>query len=157
MEIHRVTKAIIFAITSGADFFTISKASWLFNTDKTATGVTAYVNMTAEGSTLFTSAHAGTSTAVTNVAPAYLPVATRGTECGAIIQESLAWADANLMKGYEYFVVDVDGSSKQSFFVSGILNSTQSLSNDPFEVVADSFQKGACWNSPYLAGVNPFA
>ena len=152
MEIRLVTKAQINAATTGADLFSLAKASFMFDTDKSAPGITAYVSVTGEGNAILTGdLLAGTSTATTNVAPSYFPVATFGAECGAVVTD-LAWADQNLNKGYEYIVTTIGQAS--TFFVSGVLNSTQTLSNDPF--AQSQVTAAACWTSLYSAGVNPF-
>lgn len=106
----------------------------------------------------------GTSSPIVNVHPAYFPVATKGAECAAIVT-TLAWADANLFAGYEYFILedkrDGTGKGAVAYFVSGILNSSQTQANDPFDpskggtgIVAG---EGCCWAGDYTVGLNPFA
>lgn len=156
MEIRLVTKANINAASTGADLFSLSKASFMFDSVKTTTSLLAYVSLTGEGQTIMTGdLVAGTSTATQNVAPAYFPVATFGSECGAVVSD-LAWADQNLNKGYEYIVSSVGQTTR--YFVSGVLNSSQTLSNDPFGTAGtgQGFINGACWSSSYAQGVNPF-
>ena len=78
-----------------------------------------------------------------------------GSECGAVC-DSLNWADDNLFAGYEYMLIERTSATDALYFVSGILNSSQTLSNDPFTVAVKSFQFGACWNAEYAVGLNPF-
>ncbi len=104
---------------------------------------------------------AGTSDTEDIITPAFFPVATKGAECAAICS-SLAWADQNLEGGYEFVQVlysAVAGASR--FFVSGVLNSSQTLSNDPFGAQGEaagllSGRQAACWSGVYSVGVNPF-
>ena len=95
----------------------------------------------------------GTSSPVTNVHPAYFPVATKGAECAALVTD-LSWADSNLFAGYEYFLVETKNGTT-SYFVSGILNSSQTEANDPFER-AKGFAAGCCWSGDYTVGLQPF-
>lgn len=103
---------------------------------------------------------AGTSDVEDIVTPAFFPVATKGAECAAICN-SLNWADQNLEAGYEFVQVlysAVVGASR--FFVSGVLNSSQTLSNDPFGTQGEAqgllTRQAACWSGAYSVGVNPF-
>jgi len=103
---------------------------------------------------------AGTSDDEDVCTPAFYPVATKGAECAAICS-SLAWADRNLEQGYEYIYLLYSATAgAERYFVSGVLNSTQTLSNDPFgtQGVSQGLISGqaACWNSAYSVGVNPF-
>ena len=95
----------------------------------------------------------GTSSPNQSVQPAYFPFATLGAECAAIVS-SLNWADNNLATGYEYLQL-YTASGTFKYFVSGVLTSSQTDFNDPFEV-ANGFVKGACWAGSYSVGVNPF-
>lgn len=103
---------------------------------------------------------AGTSDDEDVVTPAFYPVATKGAECAAICS-SLTWADRNLEGGYEYIYLLYSATAgAERYFVSGVLNSSQTLSNDPFgtQGVAQGLISGqaACWDSVYSVGVNPF-
>lgn len=166
MNVNVVLKSAIASTSSGANFFSLARANWGFpsNLSYTADGlnVTNYVTEAAEGQTIFTAANtvAGNSIPVLQRAPSYFPVATRSSECAAITT-GLTWADANLLKGYEFCALDPASGGKQTFFVSGILNSSQTLANDPFD---NSPGKGgvgmvqaACWSDSYASGMNPFA
>jgi len=103
---------------------------------------------------------AGTSDDEDIVTPAFYPVATKGAECAAIVS-TLSWADRNLMEGYEYvYLLYSATAGSERYFVSGVLNSSQTLANDPFDptkggagVIAG---QAACWKSTYSQGVNPF-
>ena len=94
---------------------------------------------------------AGNNEAVTEVKPQFFPVATMGAECAALVT-ALGWADENLTN-YEFVKVVTQGGLR--YFVTGVLNSTQTQANDPFtksEVVS-----ATCWNANYADGLNPFA
>jgi hypothetical protein len=97
----------------------------------------------------------GTSSPVLNVHPAYFPVATKGAECAAYVDD-LSWADNNLFAGYEYFVV-TSGSGRTTYFVSGILNSSQTEANDPFASTQVGSPNACCWAGDYTVGLQPFA
>lgn len=98
----------------------------------------------------------GTSAPVTNVHPAYFPVATKGSECAATVT-NLSWADNNLYAGYEWFAVNT-ASGTTTYFVSGILNSSQTQANDPFDPAdAPGVVSACCWNGDYTVGLQPFA
>lgn len=155
MNVYRVVVADIQTVTAGSDFFTLSKASWAFDFGGQRSHVINYATEQAEGQSiqLSTEVLAGNSIPVLQCAPSYFPVATQGAECGAIVT-TLGWADANLLKGYEFAKLATD-----VYFVSGILNSTQSLSNDPFDATKGGvgFTNGACWSGTYSSQMNPFA
>lgn len=93
---------------------------------------------------------AGNNSAIVEVKPKYFPVATKGAECGALVS-SLDWADVNLID-YEYIQL---GTS--DFFVTGVLNSSQTQANDPFDSNdSPGIKSGCCWNGGYSEGLNPF-
>lgn len=112
------------------------------------------------GQTKFDNVIAGTSVPAEVVQPAFYPVATRGAECGAIVA-SLTWADKNLAKGYEFVAVVFTSGRATKWFVSGVLNSTQTDANDPFGTEGQSdglvSGQGSCWAGPYMPGQNPYA
>lgn len=93
---------------------------------------------------------AGNNSATVEVKPKYFPVATKGAECGALVS-TLDWADVNL-SDYEYIQLGAT-----SFFVTGVLNSSQTQANDPFDA-SDSpgIVSACCWNGGYAEGLNPF-
>lgn len=160
MEIHIVAKTTIEAMTSGSDFFTCAKASWLFpftvkgQARHTGSGtlVQHYVTVQAEGQTIHDDSIGGNNVPVRQVAPSFFPVATYGSECSAVV-DSLSWADLNLEKGYEVAIL-----SATKWFVSGVLNSTQTQANDPFgsQGEGQGFITGACWSGTYQSQMNPF-
>lgn len=159
MNAYRTTIANIVLVTTGSDFFTLSKASWLFDFAGykgagASTHVVTYATQQAEGQTIQTASEilAGNSLPVVQRAPSYYPVATQGAECGAIVT-TLGWADSNLVKGYEFANL-----ATGVFFVSGVLNSSQTLSNDPFNPALGGvgFTAGSCWSGTYLSQMNPF-
>lgn len=91
---------------------------------------------------------AGDNVAAVNVDPSYFPVATKGAECGALVTK-LAWANENLSV-FEYVQLDTN-----LYFVTGILNSSQTDANDPF--AASPVSDASCWAGSYVPGLNPFA
>lgn len=94
----------------------------------------------------------GTSVPVTKVQPSYFPFATEGAECAAIVSNT-DWADDNLQAGYEYLQLNNDNATPR-YFVSGVLNSSETQFNDPF---ADTnVIKAVCWEGAFKIGVNPF-
>lgn len=93
----------------------------------------------------------GNNTAVVEVKPHFFPVATAGAECAAQVTD-LGWADSNLTD-YEWIALNTQAGIQ--YFVTGVLNSSQTQANDPFaksEVV-----RAACWAAGYAEGLNPFA
>jgi hypothetical protein len=135
---------------TAADLYTGAKASWQINSS-----TTAYVLLdeTADGNIKFTGTSvAGTSSPARNVQPDFYPVATKGAEAGCIVS-TLSWADLNLEEGYEWVQL---GTSV--YFVSGVMNSSQTLANDPFDSTKGGagIVHSANWNGTYSQGVNPF-
>lgn len=150
MDIRRIANSSLSNASASGDLFTMAKAHWVLD----STSSYLYMDYIAQNaSATFTGAvAAGTSVPAKNCQPDYYPVATKGAECGALVS-SLSWADSNLEEGYEWILL---GTNK--YFVSGVLNSSQTLANDPF----DSTKGGvgviapACWDSQFMVGVNPF-
>lgn len=98
----------------------------------------------------------GTSDPVQNVQPSYFPVATKGAECAAVVTNK-SWADNNLMKGYEWLLLQT-ASGTTKYLVSGILNSSQTQANDPFDSTdSPGVDSACCWDGDYTVGLNPFA
>jgi len=92
----------------------------------------------------------GTNAPVVDVKPQYFPVATKGSECAALVS-TLSWADSNLTN-YDFLQLDAS-----TYFVTGVLNSSQTQANDPFNSTdAPGILSGCCWLSDYKSGVNPF-
>ncbi len=91
----------------------------------------------------------GSSIPLVAVEPSYYPKAMAGAECGAVVS-TLDWANLNLHKGYQYVV------TKRGFFVSGVLNSTQTDANDPFTSTDIVDNQVACWREAYEVTYNPF-
>jgi len=159
MNVYRTLVASVQTVTTGSDFFTLSKAAWLFDFSgykgaTASTHVITYATEQAEGQTIQVAGDvlAGNSLPVIQRAPSYFPVATEGSECGAIVT-TLGWADSNLVKGYEFAILTTG-----VYFVSGVLNSSQTLSNDPFNPLLGGvgFTAGACWSGTYLSQMSPF-
>ena len=160
MEIQYITNAdMVSAMSTNNGKFNVAVNSILVNVgagtgSKTSPVFQLYANQ-ADGALPGTLV-GGTSAPVTNVHPAYFPVATKGAECAAFVT-NLSWADNNLYAGYEWFTVQTaQGVTK--YFVSGILNSSQTEANDPFDA-SDSpgVTSACCWNGDYTVGLQPFA
>lgn len=98
-----------------------------------------------------------TSTPVQSVAPSFFPVATAGAECGAVVK-NLSWADQNLLTGYDSVLVNPSAAAAdQRYFVTGILNSSQTQANDPFSSTTyPDVVSACCWAGNFVSGVNPF-
>jgi hypothetical protein len=154
MDVVILRKVTLNAVTTGADLATMARAKWL--TLSAAKSTTAecvlYVVEKCVGQTVLAAGTtvAGTSVPAVELNPSFYPVATKGAECAGIVT-SLSWADANLSQGYEFAeVTTVSGTPR--FFVSGVLNSSQTLSNDPFtkaEIVGTAV---SCWNMGFEQG-----
>lgn len=143
----------VYSITSlgnsptSADLFTIAvnrmevQGSDTFSlyVDIQADAVTSLVTGTVIG---------GDNEGVKQVTPEFFPYATEGAECAAFVS-SLTWADNNL-SDYEYVATD-DGSGSTGFLVFGVLNSTKTQFNDPFDTSGQAgrqgFVSGACWDA----------
>lgn len=154
MENQQITLATFGTSPNSADLYTASKAKWIV---VSSTKANVYLGEKAQGDTKFTGqALAGTSTPAVEVQPEFFPVATKGAECGAIVS-ALTWADKNLEGGYEYVKLGTIGGAT-AIFVSGVLNSTQTLANDPFGTQGsrDGLTTAACWAGAYMPGQNPY-
>lgn len=123
--------------------------------EQAANGVFGTVGTTASGD--YTHKGASNSIPVTSVAPSYFPVATAGSECAAVVK-SLSWADSNLLTGYDYILYNPKTTAaNQRYFVTGILNSSQTQANDPFSSTTyPDVVKACCWAGNFVSGVNPF-
>jgi len=156
METHEITLSALGTTPTSSDLYTASKGAWVIST----TTATVYLDEKAAGQTKFDKLVAGTSEPAENVQPSFYPVATRGAECGAIVT-SLNWADKNLAKGYEFVILVFTQGRASKYFVSGVLNSTQTDANDPFgtEGVSQGLVsgQGACWAGLYSPGQNPYS
>jgi hypothetical protein len=119
------------------------------------TTVTCYINVIDSGTTIPGYLSAGNNNPILDVMPKYYPTATKGAECSAMV-DNLSWADKNLTN-YEYVLLST-AQGKITYFVTGILNSSQTLANDPFgsQGTTDGFLSGTCWNGQYTEGLNPF-
>lgn len=150
MDILRITFSSFASSPNAADLYTAARGQWLINSSSVAYVI---LSETADGNSKFTgSSIAGTSQPAMNVQPEFYPVATKGAEAGCTVS-SLSWADKNLEAGYEWIQL---GSG--SYFVSGVMNSSQTLANDPFDASKGGagIVTSANWNAAYNQGVNPF-
>lgn len=154
MENQQITLATFGNSPNSSDLYTASKAKWIL---VSTTKANVYLDEKATGQTKFSGTQvAGTSVPAVEVQPSFFPVATKGAECGALC-EGLSWADNNLESGYEFVLLGTI-NAKVTYFVSGVLNSTQTLANDPFGAAGqrDGFLSGSCWEGAYMPGQNPY-
>lgn len=158
MDIYHVTSANLAQAKNSADIYAVAVNSAIPQQIDGKGGLLLYASVLPEGITtgMFEEV-AGTSAAVLSVSPQYYPFATDGAECGAVV-ENLSWANDNLETGYEYIQLvkaDASKSITSVYFVSGILNSSKTDFNDPFDS-----DKGvvfaANWAGEYAVGLNPF-
>lgn len=154
MKVLVIDAQTISALTTGADLCTIARsvlkpigadptrgtASWVMHIDEECVGQTV---------TLALPQAAGTSDPAENMNPSFFPVATEGSECAAIVNNK-RWADVNLEAGYEWALVPTSGNVAQ-YFVSGVLNSSQTEANDPF--AQSEIVSAACWVGDFEQGV----
>ena len=152
MDILQLSSRNITAASTDADLYTIAvnKAIPLGGGGANDT-IILYAHCLPTGLKNFGTKIGGTSMPTKTVQPSYFPVATKGGECAAIVK-SLDWADANLMEGYEF--VQVNNTTSPLYFVSGVLNSSETDFNNPFS--GTDFAKGVCWAGDYAVGINPF-
>lgn len=158
MDIYQVGSDSLAAATNSADIYAVAVNSAIPMTVGGKDGLLLYASVLPEGisTSLFTEI-AGTSAAVLSVSPQYYPFATDGAECGALVN-NLSWANDNLETGYEYIqLVERDASKSQNavYFVSGVLNSSKTDFNDPFDS-AKGVVFAANWAGEYAVGLNPF-
>lgn len=162
----------LMAAGTNDDLFNIAvnefTSSLLYASTKVDVQYTFYVAIASNGqfasdlTTMTTYQHVGNNIPVQSVAPAYFPVATAGAECAVVLEDSLSWADNNLLTGYDWFLINPQASkADQRYFVTGILNSSQTEANDPFSGgtggTYPDVQKACCWAGNFVSGVNPFA
>ena len=157
MKIYSLDLTGAAKVFSSADLYTLANANIQVTANAGTTAVSAIVAFDAEGQTIFakTGILGGTSNPVESVAPSYYPKAVMGAECGAHVS-TLSWADQNLNTGYQFV------KTERGYFVAGVLNSTQTDANDPFDSpsIYNGSQQGvkqaACWDEPFQVTLNPF-
>jgi len=150
MDILRLTLNTLDTAPNSGDLFSMAKAAWIITS---STQAHLYITEKAQSNTKFNGqASGGTGAPALNVQPDFYPVATKGAEAGCIVS-TLSWADNNLEEGYEWVFLEAG-----KYFVSGVMNSSQTLANDPFDAAkgGDGIIDAACWASTYRSGVNPF-
>lgn len=148
MKINVVDLSGTLALTS-ADIYTLANANLLITADSATTSIMGVFLCEADGQTVIGTSVGGSSIPLLTIQPSYYPKAIMGAECGALVT-SLDWANENLYKGYQYV------NTGSGFFVSGVLNSTQTDANDPFtssDIVRSTI---ACWKEDYSVTYNPF-
>jgi hypothetical protein len=140
MKVYNINNLGASTITSG-DLFTIAVNTMEVNG---ADSYALYVTLKADSTkNLLSNELGGDNQGIKSITPEFYPYATEGAECAAFVTD-LSWADNNL-NDYEYVVTD-NGSTKSGYLVFGVLNSSKTQFNDPFEAKG-GFEKGACWNA----------
>lgn len=150
---------------SSAGMFTIATNQFIPSPSSTTKTIatscwTAYISLKDNEANLATYGLTvgGNNTPVLSVQPKFYPVATRGAECSALVT-SLNWADLNL-SNYEYMLVSLTQGGDAIYFVTGVLNSSQTQANDPFGTEGEAqglvSGNGCCWAGTYTEGLNPF-
>ena len=155
MDIYNVTMRDLSASTGDAALFATAVNNVIpLGAGAVTDKLILYVTKAPQGLKNFGTLAGGTSNPIKQVQPAFYPFATQGAECAAVVK-SLDWADANLEQGYEW--IQVNDSTTKNYFVSGILNSSETDFNNPFETgAALPFLNGTCWEGSYSIGNNPF-
>ena len=157
MEIQHFSQASSLGTTASvnsADLYMVAVAN-LIPTDEDNSVI--YLSQRVSGATLFSSAvqQGGNSQPAKAVSPPFFPYATAGSECALIIDD-LSWAHDNLESGWEYVLTGTKNVDL-GFFVTGILNSSKTDFNDPFETGSGfNVFKATCWPSKFAPGLNPF-
>ena len=137
------------------DIYTLANCNLLIDADPSTTPLTAVAHLRSGGEKILGDEFGGSSVPLLVVQPSYYPKAMSGAECGAHLT-SIDWANLNLHKGYQYV------KTARGVFVSGVLNSTQTESNDPFDsadiiaVTQGGEPQAACWKEAYAVTYNPF-
>lgn len=140
------------AIADNAGKFTLAVNAFIPNSTSTTKSITttcwtAYITAK-DGSFGYGLLVGGNNSPVMDVQPQYFPVATKGAECGAVVS-NLAWADNNL-SNYEFVHF---GTGK--YFVTGVLNSSQTQANDPFDATdSPGITTACCWAGNYKEGLS---
>lgn len=144
MKIVKVDLTTTASLT-GADLYTLANGYLNITGSPDTAVISGSFSVAAQGVAVvrFTGVdlYGGDSIPVVEVQPSYYPKAIQGAECGALVS-SLSWADLNLEAGYQFC-----RAGTADFFVSGILNSTQTDANDPFtktEIISVG-----CWEEGY--------
>ena len=144
MDIYNVLMRDLSASTNDSALFAVAVNNVIPMGSGSATDkLICYVRSAPTGFKNFGTLMGGTSNPIKQVQPAFYPFATKGAECAAIVK-SLDWADANLEQGYEW--IQTNDSATKNYFVSGVLNSSETDFNNPFATGASlPFLNGACW------------
>lgn len=154
MKIYELDLTSVGLTLSSADLYTLANANTLVTAHPGTEKVSTIAAVLADGQTVLSKAIGGTSIPPKLVQPAYYPKAVKGAECAAHLTR-LDWANENLEAGFQYVPTGV------GFFVAGVLNSTQTQANDPFDnadiVGLVGSKQVACWQDPYSVTINPFA
>lgn len=135
---------------TAADLYTIANGAILIDDRPNAAAISGTFAVKAQGATILGTLLGGDSNPVVEVQPSYYPKAIMGSECAAIVS-SLSWADQNLNDGYQFF------PTARGFFVSGVLNSSQTDANDPFAAASIVVNQVACWKETYDRTFNLYA
>lgn len=143
MKVLLVNVSAITAL-SAADLYTLANANLNVTANPDTSAISGAFSVAASGQTVVDprlGLYGGDSYPIVEVQPSYYPKAIKGSECAALVQ-SLSWADENLETGYQFIKCGT-----ADFFVSGVLNSTQTQANDPF--TKPDIISVACWQEAY--------
>lgn len=137
---------------SAADLYTLANANVMLSKNPSRDSIGVIAACAADGQTILNPAgvFGGTSVPVVQVQPSYYPKAVKGAECAAQVL-TLDWANENLEAGYQWL------KTNGGYFVAGVLNSTQTDANDPFQSPDLIPGNVACWKESYNVTYNPFA
>lgn len=142
MKIHQITLSSATLVLSAADLYTLANGNLLIDNRANTTAISGAYYVKAQGSTILGLVLGGDSNPVIEVQPSYYPKAIMGAECGAVISD-LSWADQNLVDGYQFV------QTARGYFVSGVLNSSQTDANDPFTSTTIVANQVSCWKEDY--------
>lgn len=150
MKVYELDLSVPTTFTA-ADLYTLGNANVLLSANPSRGSVGVIAGVLADGQTILdpASIFGGTSVPAQVVQPAYYPKAVKGSECAAQVL-TLDWANENLEAGYQWL------KTNGGYFVSGVLNSTQTDANDPFSSADIVPGNVACWKEPYGVTYNPF-
>jgi hypothetical protein len=142
MKIHEVNLSSATTVYSAADLYTIANGNLNIDADASANAISGAFNVKAQGSTILGAVLGGDSQPVIETQPSYYPKAILGAECAAHVTD-LTWADQNLYDGYQFV------PTNRGFIVAGVLNSTQTDANDPFDSTLILTGQASCWKESY--------
>lgn len=150
MKVHQLTFTSGTLVMTSSDLYTIANGAILLDDRPNSAAISGTFATKAQGATILGTLLGGDSNPVIEVQPSYYPKAIMGAECAAVVS-SLSWADENLNDGYQFF------PTARGFFVSGVLNSSQTDANDPFAATEIVANQVSCWKEAYSRTFNLYA